>query len=176
MCRYVCRSSHESLYVYWCLCVSQWRTLQTSIIRQQSIWQLSTSVRSQKTGHKPSSPPYPWTHTLTRPIQQERTAPVHPRHAMIANCFFPLSVYPHFSFHRSLLSLPPIILQSLYRTKASEGHSIWTAAILAQRVLHESVNLHTHACVSIRVYVHKCTHTQSLNTVSLQPLYYMKTS
>lgn len=42
-------------------------------------------------------------------------------------------------------SLPPIIIQSLYRTKASKGHSIWIAAILAQRVLHKSVNL--HACV-----------------------------
>ena len=61
-----------------------------------------------KTGHKPSSP-YPWTPTLTRPIQQELTAPVHPRQAMLANCFFPLSVYPHFSFHPSL---PPSLPSS----------------------------------------------------------------
>lgn len=46
--------------------------------------------------------------------------------------------------YKPFAELLPIIFRSLYRTKASKGHSIWTAAILAQETLHESVNLHTH--------------------------------
>lgn len=138
--------------VYWCVCVI------TVTMADSPDWYNQTTVNlaalhvspEPKTGHKPSSP-YPWAATLTRPTQQELIAPVHPRQAMIANCFSPPLCLPPFLFSSLSPSLPPIILQSLYRTKASEGHSIWMAAILAQRVLHKSVNLHIRTCVSICV-------------------------
>ena len=114
MCCYDWCSFHVSLYVYWCVCVCV--CVVTVTMADTPDWYNQTTVNlaalhispEPKTGHKPSSP-YPWTPTLTRPIQQELTAPVHPRQAMLANCFFPLSVYPHFSFHPSL---PPSLPSS----------------------------------------------------------------
>ena len=102
------------MYIGVCVCVCV--CVVTVTMADTPDWYNQTTVNlaalhispEPKTGHKPSSP-YPWTPTLTRPIQQELTAPVHPRQAMLANCFFPLSVYPHFSFHPSL---PPSLPSS----------------------------------------------------------------
>lgn len=112
VCLYECVAMSAAAFM--CLCIYISVCVITVTMADSPDWYNQTTVNlaalhvspEPKTGHKPSTP-YPWTPTLTRPIQQELTAPVHPRQAMIANCFFPLSVYPHFSFHPSLLpSLP----------------------------------------------------------------------
>lgn len=71
------------------------------------------------------------------------------------------------------IPLFPILLQSLYRTKASKGHSIWMAAILAQSPLQECTFTHAHTCISMCTCTNAAKH--NLQIVLLQHLYHMKT-
>lgn len=71
------------------------------------------------------------------------------------------------------IPLFPILLQSLYRTKASKGHSIWMAAILAQSPLQECKFTHAHTCISMCTCTNAAKH--NLQIVLLQHLYHMKT-
>lgn len=84
-----------------------------------------------------SLPPHSLTH---KSCTQQLRAPVCQRRAMTINHFSLLSAEPHYSFYPS-----PILLQCLYRTKASEGHSIWMAAILAQE--HKFTHAREWICV-----------------------------